>query len=73
MNLTQNELQSYYEQGKTQLFQYRRAYQIEFCHGTSNFIARELERLYTCKGLPWTKRGRYVAYNVEQANKLIER
>ena len=72
MKLTQEELKRYYEQGKTQVFNYRKAYQIEYCHGTSSFVLREIERLYKYNCLPWTTRGRYFAYNVEYANKLIK-
>ena len=72
MKLTQAKLKQLFEQNKTQLFKYKKAYQIEFCRGTSEFVVREIERLRIFKDLPYTKIGRYVAYTVKQANKLIE-
>ena len=72
MKLTQKELAYLHKQDRTQVFNYRKAYQIEYCHGTSSFILRELDILRKYNGLPYTKRGRYVAFNIEQANKLLK-
>ena len=71
MKLTQKELAYLDKQGRTQVFNYRKAYQIDYCSGTSSFVLRELERYQRFSGLPYTKRGRYMAFNVEYASRLI--
>ena len=72
MKLTQKELAYLDKQGRTQVFNYRKAYQINYCHGTSSFVLVGLERYNKYNGLPYTKRGRYMAFNVEYANKLLK-
>jgi len=71
LKLTQEELKGYYEEGKTQVFGYRKAYQIEICHGVNGYVLRELERYRKFNGIGYTLKGRYVAYNVENATKLL--
>lgn len=67
----EQELARYYAQGKTQLFNYRKVYQIEFCHGTNSYILRELIGNRKLAGIPYTLRGRFVAYGSVQASKLL--
>ena len=71
MKLTQKELKDYCLQEKTQVFNYRKAYQIEYCRNTGTYGLRELERYRKYNGIPYTKRGRYNAYSVEYAQKII--
>ena len=71
LKLTQEELKGYYEEGKTQVFGYRKAYQIEICHGVNGYVLRELERLRIYRGIGYTKRGRYVAFTVKNADILL--
>jgi len=65
--------QNFYESGKLFFFKYRRAYQLHYSKNVG-FSLSEVECMRIENGkMPYTKRGRFVAYNSKNANELVGR
>ena len=69
MKLTQKELSGYYNEGQTVILAYRQAFEIKFSHGANQYIMQQFYKEYG--DLPLTKRGRYMAFSPESANRII--
>ena len=61
------------ESNRIFIFTYRRVYQLNY-NENSGYYLQEFDYLRKFKGeLPYTKRGRFVAYDSKDANKLLGR
>jgi len=69
LEIEQGELASLYAEGRTVILAYKRAYEIRYSHGVSGYIFQQFYRSFD--RLPLTKRGRYMAFTPEYANKII--
>ncbi len=62
-----------FESKKIFIFKYKRVYQLNY-NENSGYYLQEFDYLRKFKGeLPYTKSGRFVAYNSKDANKLLGR
>jgi len=68
-DLTQSELKELHNAGKVMLFAYRTIFEIKFNENTESFGLCKIVKKPS--GEPYTKRGRFVALDSEDAFKLI--
>lgn len=67
--ITQDDLSKYVQDGDTIIINYRRAFDIQYSAGASQYVLRQVYREY--RKLPLTMRGRYMAVSPERFDKLI--
>ena len=69
LKLDQKELSSLYNTNQRVVLNYRKAYNIKYCHGVKGYIMQQFYRKFS--GLPLTLRGRYHAVDADTANRII--
>jgi len=70
MKMTQTELSKLYNNNETIVFNYKRAFEVRWSHGCKEYTLVQVRRVF--EGLPYTKRGRYIAMNPKQANNVMQ-
>ncbi len=69
------ELEDMYNAGDVMLFKYNSVYEI-FAYPWKDWIEyglRKIRQLQNRNGLPYTKKGRYICMNYNEANKFMEK
>lgn len=62
-----------YQLGQRYVFKYKRVYELKWSNNSKTYYLEERKNLRVFNKLPYTLRGRFVAFNASQANKLLER
>lgn len=60
-----------YQLGQTFLFKYRRVFELKWNNNSSTYYLEERKNLKAFSGLPYTLKGKFVAFNANEANKLL--
>ncbi len=71
MQLTQDELRGFYDNGKTVILNYRKAHQVRYNRNTESFTLSNGGMPRKPSGLPYTKRGRFFAMTPKEAERII--
>lgn len=71
MQLTQDELKEFHDNGQTVILNYRKAYQVRYNRNTESFTFSNGGMPSKPSGLPYTKRGRFFAMTPNEAEKII--
>lgn len=61
-----------YQLGQRYIFKYKRVYELKWSKNSKTYYLEERKNLRVFNKLPYTLRGRFVAYNAAQANELLE-
>lgn len=74
LELTKDQMKEYFENSPI-LFKFRKVYEVLSYKGKDwiEYGLREIWQLSKNNGLPYTLRGRFMAFTYEQANKFLER
>ena len=67
--LTQDELPAHYDSNEVIILSFRTAYEVKYSHGVNGYILQQIRKTYA--DLPYTKRGRYMAFSPERAAKVM--
>ena len=62
-----------YQLGQRYIFKYKRVYELKWSNNSKTYYLEERKNLRVFNKLPYTLRGRFVAFNASQANRLLER
>lgn len=62
-----------YQLGQRYIFKYKRVYELKWSKNSKTYYLEERKNLRVFNKLPYTLRGRFVAFNASQANRLLER
>jgi len=65
--------QNFYESEKIFFFKYRKAYQLHYAKNAGFYLEEVMCMRIDIGKLPYTKRGRFVAFNSKNANDLVGR
>lgn len=71
-NFKKEELDSYWNNGETIFFNYKRVYVLKKC-GNGEYAFTEEISLYSKDALPYSKRGRFYEFSKKAANKLLRK
>ena len=70
---TSQEFMNLYQEGKIFFFKYKRVFQLQYSRNAGLYLIEFKQMKLDKTELPYTNRGRFVAYNTKQANDLIGR